>query len=123
MWNVSDYTLRERCEAALLSLAEFQARGHLESGTGVGGQHDTPDETVIGELIEIALRLAVRPNDPRSTSRAFARLLEGMVKAWPALGANVGYAASKLAVELPAHQLHGMWPLLLYLRASQPQPL
>jgi hypothetical protein len=123
MWNFSDDSLRERCEAALLSLAAFQARGSLKSGLVVGGQHDGPDETVIGELIEIALRLAVRPNDPRSTSRAFARLLEGMVKAWPALGANVGYAVSKLTSELPAHQLHGMWPLLLYLRASQSQPL
>jgi hypothetical protein len=123
MWNISDDALRARYEAALLSLAEFQVRGPLKSGPGAGGHHDAPDETVIGELVEIALRLAVRPNDPRTTSRVFARLLEGVIRAWPALGANVGYAASKLAFELPAHQLHGVWPLLLYVRASQPQPL
>ncbi len=121
MWNVSDETLRARYEAALLSLVEFQARSPLKSGAG--GTHDEPDETIIGELVETALRLAVRPNDPRSTSRAFARLLERMVRVWPALGADIGYAASKLAFELPAHHLHGMWPLLLYLRASQRQPL
>lgn len=123
MWNVPDDGLRARCEAALLSLTEFQASAQLKSKPGPGGNHEAPDETVIGELVEIALRLAVKPNDPRSTSRAFARLLERMVRVWPALGADVGYAASKLAFELPAHQLHGMWPLLLYLRASQPQPL
>jgi hypothetical protein len=123
MWNIPDESLRTRCEAALLTLTEFQARSHSQMASKADSDDEAPDEAMISELIEIVTRLALRPNDPRATSRSFTRLLEQMVKAWPSLGDNVGYAASKLVFELPARQLHGMWPLLLYLRASHPRAL
>jgi hypothetical protein len=123
MWNVDDVGLRARYEAALLRFAASRASSFTRSASNDEESQGGASNVVIAELIELALRLSVRPSDPRTTARSFARLLEQLVKAWPLLGDNVGYAATKLVLELPAEQLHGMWPLMLYLRASRQKAL
>jgi hypothetical protein len=121
MARIADEEIRARFERALLEWAKYQSG--IDSEGLEKEQHQPSMDARVGEVVEIAMGLSVKPNDPRFTSRAFTNLLRQVALLWPSFGEYIGQATLRLAFELPAAQLHGMWPLLLTLRASQPQAL
>jgi hypothetical protein len=80
-------------------------------------------ERHVAELMDIALALSIRLNDSRSTSMGWSKLIRNMLSNWPQLGNHISNTFSQVMFELPAKQLHGMWAVLLSLRASQPGSL
>lgn len=115
-----DEELRQRYEAALLRIIKLRSDRHgLEvSEEEIGGS--SSEDAVAAELLEIALTLSIRPGDPRATSKSFGDLLIKMLNARPQLGEYFTTTIERLVFELPAHQLRGLWPVLLHLRALQP---
>jgi hypothetical protein len=90
--------------------------GH-DSGTEKNGV------AVVAMLLEGALGLAMELNDQRATSRAWGSLLMRMLNAAPDLSRFMGYLILKRVFELPAAQLHGIYPVLLAIRALNREPL
>jgi hypothetical protein len=78
---------------------------------------------VIAMLLEGALGMAVELNDPRATSRAWGGLLLRMLNVAPELASHLGHLILKRVFELPAAQLHGLFPVLLAVRALDQEPL
>jgi hypothetical protein len=68
-------------------------------------------------VIESALKLAVRVNDPRTTSHSLNNLLEKIFSACPRFVSWYANELSRVVQELPANQLHGGWKIVLLLRA------
>ncbi|HEY7493768.1 MAG TPA: hypothetical protein VIH59_22000, partial [Candidatus Tectomicrobia bacterium] len=76
-------------------------------------------QSYASRLTMIAIqRLSIKPGDLRGTSEAFAQLVGQMFDAWPQLAKIFGPGLSSLVKELPARQLHGLWPLVLRVRAD-----
>ena len=109
--HFKDEALRLHCETALLQIIKAQA--------GRDGGSTNPD---IDLFLDIAIELSSRPGDVRATSKAFSKLLQDMFDAWPLLAARWRPGLSKLVKELPARQLHGIWPLVLRMRARDRRP-
>jgi hypothetical protein len=80
-------------------------------------------EAVLAMLLEAALGMAVELNDARVTSRAWGGLLLRMLNAVPGFARYFGYLLLKRVFELPAAQLHGMFPVLLAVRALNRESL
>jgi nucleoside phosphorylase len=78
---------------------------------------------VVAMLLEGALGLATELNDARATSRAWGGLLMQMLNIAPDLSRFMGYLILKRVFELPAAQLHGIFPVLLAIRALNREPL
>jgi nucleoside phosphorylase len=78
---------------------------------------------VIAMLLEGALGMAIELNDPRATSRAWGGLLLRMLNVAPELASHMGHLVLKRVFELPAAQLHGIYPVLLAIRALNREPL
>ena len=97
---------RLHCETGLLEIIKAQAS--KESG---------PADPDIDLFLDIAIELSIRPGDVRATSKAFSKLLQDMFDAWPGLVSRWRPGLSMLVRESPARQLHGIWPLVLQMRA------
>jgi len=79
-------------------------------------QTDQVDNEIAAYVLESAFKLAVRPNDPRTTSRPLNSLLERFF-----VHGNVSSTRARglysVVQNLPANQLHGCWTAVLLLRA------
>jgi hypothetical protein len=106
--HLTDEDLRSWCQAGLLAIVRSQA--HYDS-------HATTDLRLTDSLLTDALCLSVKPGNLRGTSEAFAQLVRQMFDAWPQLAKIFGPGLSRLVKELPARQLHGLWSLVLRVRA------
>lgn len=56
-------------------------------------------------------------------SCGWSQLIRSILVKWPELGSYITNTFSLLVFEVPASQLHGMWSVVLSLRASQPKAL
>jgi hypothetical protein len=118
-WN--DEALRSRLEGAVLNLIEANpvtSRSERKRTKGKGLSQDSR----AGALLDAALTLSLKPSDPRASSKALSGLLRKMLDACPAVGGNLNGLPLLLSL-LPAAHLHGMWPFLLALRASNDEAL
>lgn len=70
------------------------------------------------DLIEVALMLSVRPDDPRASGQALSSIIQRMHDVWGEIHSHVEATIQKFVFDLPVHQLHGMWLVVLALRAS-----
>jgi len=61
-------------------------------------------------------------NNPQESRRRFSGLLRRMLDQMPTLVEFFGVFVS-LVLQLPAAQLHGMWPFLLAVRATADEAL
>ena len=104
--HFKDEALRLHCETGLLEIIKAQASRDTSSAN-----YD------IDLFFDFAIELSIRPGDVRATSKAFSKLLQDMFDAWPRLVSRWRPGLSMLARELPARQLHGIWPLVLQMRA------
>jgi tetratricopeptide (TPR) repeat protein len=116
--HFEDEELRQRYEAALLRLVHLERDKHSLNVSKDESGGSSLEESVAGELLEVALTLSIRPGDPRATSKAFGELLIKMLNACPQLNEYFTPTITRLVFELPAHQLRGLWPVMLHLRAS-----
>jgi hypothetical protein len=106
--HLKDEALRLHCETGLLEI--IKARASRDNGS-VNADAD------IDLFLDGAIELSIRPGDVRATSKALSKLLQDMFDAWPRLVTRWRPGLSMLVRELPARQLHGMWPLVLRMRA------
>jgi hypothetical protein len=113
-WN--DQELRSRFETSVLRLLKLAERSREDKQT-------VSFDAQVGALLEAALRLSIEPNNPQESSRRFSSLLRRMLDQMPALVEFFGAGFVSLLLQLPAAQLHGMWPFLLAVRATADQSL
>ena len=106
--NSGDENLRYKLEQQLVEIA-----GLINSQE----QQELVSHEIANHILESALSLAVRANDPRTTSHSLNILLERIVSAWPRFTSVCANRLSRLVQELPANQLHGGWKIVLLLRA------
>ncbi len=106
--NSGDENLRSKLEQELVTIA-----GLINSQ-----EHKEPVACEIADdIFENALKLAIRSEDPRTTSRSLNNLLEKILSAWPGFASGRAKVLSRVVQELPANQLHGCWKTVLLLRA------
>lgn len=77
----------------------------------------------VGALIDAALKLSIKLDNPQASSQRFSQLLHKMLNVSPAMAGYLGPGFVNLMFQLPAAQLHGMWPFLLTIRATSDKPL
>jgi nucleoside phosphorylase len=109
--------LKARLEVVWLELvrhysAEWDKNGESEQ---------TRQEVAV--LSECALELAVELKEPRATSRSWGKLLMQMLRVAPVAAHHLGYGMFKRVTEAPASQLHGLFPVLLAIRAMSKEPV
>ena len=76
------------------------------------------DEILIYRFIEIVFKLSVKLYYPRDTSTAFGILLKQVLSQWQSLAkTHLEPMMLRFVTELPIQQLHGLWEVILYLRA------
>jgi hypothetical protein len=68
-------------------------------------------------------RLSIRLNNPQESSRQFSCNLRKILDVVPDVVKHFGAGFVELLLQLPAAQLHGMWPFLLAVRATADKPL
>lgn len=118
-----DSALRARLEDDLIRLLVLQPAeetGKEEQSEGL------PVMSVKGRvagLLDAALMLARGMGSPQAASEYFGRLLRRMLDAWPHLGDYFGSGFTRLLLQLPAAQLHGLWDFQLALRAHKDEAL
>jgi hypothetical protein len=96
--NSGDENLRSKLEQELVAIARV-----INSQE----QKEPVNREIADYVIESALKLAVRANDPRTTSHSLNNLLERIFSAWPRLVSLRANGLSRGIRELPANQLHG----------------
>ena len=104
--HLKDEAFRSHCEAGLLEI--IKAQSNRDNGSA------SPE---IDLFLDAAVELSIRPGDVRATSKAFSKLLQDIFDAWPRLVTRWRPGLSMLVRELPARQLHGIWPLVLRMQA------
>lgn len=105
----------ERCRQWLIQLTENWAANSKNTSDN---EEEATQSAAFG-LIEIALSLAFEPGAPRASSEAFKDLIYLMWSRWSDLGIIIEPVVTRLNLELPIEQLHGMPELLLALRAGR----
>jgi nucleoside phosphorylase len=109
--------LKERLEAAWLELVRHYSSEWEKNSESEQTRQD------VGVLSECALELAVELKEPRATSRSWGRLLMQMLRVAPSIAHHLGYGMFKRVTEAPASQLHGLFPVLLAIRAMSKEPV
>jgi len=104
--HFKDEALRKHCETGFLEIIQAQASRETDSAN-----------LDIELFFDLVIELSIRPGDVRTTSKAFSKLLQDIFDAWPRLVTRWRPRLSVLVRELPARQLHGIWPLVLQMRA------
>ena len=105
-----DDAFRDRVEDSLLKLLQLRS-------TDSRILKEISRDAKVGALIEAALKSSLKLNDPQMSSRRFSQILHKMLKVFPSLIDYLAPGFVNLVFQLPAAQLHGMWPLLLTIRA------
>jgi hypothetical protein len=112
-------TERSQCEGWLLKYIKAFSDRHsellIEGDAEKAGDH--AEELV--NMMECAIRLSIRPDDPRASGLAFSGLNQRMFDTWGGLSDYLEPATLKSVFELPVRQLHGMWLVVLASRASR----
>ena len=80
-------------------------------------QTEQVDSEIADHVLESALKLAIRANDPRTTSHSLNSLLAKISHTWSGFAGRRAIGLSRTVQELPANQLHGAWTTVLLLRA------
>ena len=106
--NTSNENLRIKLEEQLLAIATLIDR--QEKAEQVHNE-------IANNILEIILKLLIRPNDPCKTSSSLNSLLVKVFLTWPRLASTHAFGLSRSIQELPANQLHGCWVTGLLLRA------
>ncbi|MBE9119516.1 hypothetical protein IQ269_01545 [Tychonema sp. LEGE 07199] len=106
--NSGDENLRSKLEQQLVEIAGL---------INTQEQQELVSHEIANHILESALSLAARANDPRTTSHSLNILLERIVSAWPRFTSVCANRLSRVVQELPANQLHGGWKIVLLLRA------
>ncbi|MEW6498143.1 MAG: hypothetical protein AB1589_37430, partial [Cyanobacteriota bacterium] len=106
--NSGDENLRSKLEQELVAISRLVKSQE---------QKEPVNREIADYVIESALKLAVRTNDPCTTSHSLNSLLEKILSAWPRLASWRTNWLSRGVRELPANQLHGCWKTVLLLRA------
>lgn len=120
----SDEELRSKIELDLRKLTAYYSAQLGNSGIKNHDQDPAlSTENIIGSLVEVSLNISIRMNDPRSTSKAWSRILQSLLEIWPQVGNYIAPSFSRFVWQLPANQLQGLWKVLHALRASQSNPL
>jgi hypothetical protein len=109
-----DEGIRTKLEEGLIELTRIRSVINEEKESE---EDKPPEEASVAILIEGALMWALQLNDPRATSAAWSSLLRKLVDIWPGISRFVGREISKIVFDLPGSQLHGVWELVLTLRA------
>ena len=112
-------TERSICEGWLLKYVKDFGDRHSELMVerDVDKAGDFAEELV--SVMECAIRLSVRPDDPRASGLAFSGLNQRMFDTWGGLSDYLEAPALRSVFELPIRQLHGMWLVVLTSRASR----
>jgi hypothetical protein len=113
-----DDDIRSHLELSWLELVK-----HYSIELGRDGVTEENGVAVVAMLLEGALGLAMELNDTRATSRAWGGLSLRMLNVAPDLARFMGYLILKRVFELPAAQLHGIYPVLLAIRTLTREPL
>ncbi len=106
--NSGDENLRSKLEQELVAITRL-----INSQE----QKEPVNPEIADDVIEIALKLAVRANNPRTTSHSLNSLLENIFSACPRFSSRLASVLFRGVRELPANQLHGCWKTVLLLRA------
>lgn len=108
--NTANEELRTQLEEELVAITRL-----------INNQEQTQpvDDKTFDLVLECVLKLAVRANEPRTTSRALNRLFERIFRSWSPFIGRRAIGLSKVLRELPANQLHGTWTINLLVRATQ----
>jgi hypothetical protein len=112
-----DAEVRAGLEVGLLSLLRRYSDNWEREG-----EDDQTDRNV-AVLLECALGLAIEIKDARASSKSWGRLLLQMLNVAPCIARYLGYAMFKRVFEAPAAQLHGLFPVLLAVRAVSKEPV
>jgi hypothetical protein len=111
---------RTRLKEDWLKLAQ-----HISDGLGDQAEIDSKEQTSVAvqALTNVALTLAALPGNARATSQSWAELLVKMLETSPAFVDYVNEDALERVFRAPASQLHGIYPVLLLIRALSSTPL
>jgi hypothetical protein len=105
--NTANEELRIKLEAELIAIAKL---------VSVQEQSTQNDHEISDQLLECALKVAVRANDPRATSTSINHLLEKIALAWSQFSNMRSEGFSLILLDLPAIQLQGAWATTLRFR-------
>lgn len=75
------------------------------------------DDGIYANVLETALKLAIRPNDPRRTSCSLNMLLEQLFLTWFRFASRHVNGLFTVTQDLPVNQLHGCGKTILLFRA------
>jgi hypothetical protein len=104
-----DEQLRLQLQNKVIYLAQLLANREKETNL---------DEKLIYRFIEIVFKLSAKSNNPRETSTALGILLKQVLSQWQSLAKTyLDPIMLRFVTELPIQQLHGLWEVILYLRA------
>jgi nucleoside phosphorylase len=119
---LGDEQLRLRYEDALITAVRFYAQKQVDTCPKQKGPSDglaqVPFNNIVSELLEVALSLSIRIEDPRKTAEAWGNLLIRMLDSWSLVRDRIASTVVNLVFELPAIQLPGLWQVALAVRAS-----
>lgn len=118
-WN--DEVLRAHLEDVLLNLIKLNPI-KIKTGHKQTESDGISPESRASALLDTALTLSLKSDDPRASGATLSALLRKILDARPEIG-NYLTGLPSLLLLLPAAHLHGMWPLLLALRASNDNAL
>ncbi|BAY59491.1 hypothetical protein NIES2135_63680 (plasmid) [Leptolyngbya boryana NIES-2135] len=105
--NTTDEELRAKLETELIAIA--QSVSLLEQSLQV-------DKEISEQLLECALKVTVRLNNPCMTSASLNKLLEKIATAWWRFSEIRAEGMCLTSFDLPANQLHYAWTANLKLR-------
>ena len=77
----------------------------------------TINQVAVG-LLDDALSLSIAAGNDKEISDKFYKLLQAIFERWPISAKNMQFGIFRLAQELPASFMHGLWKLMLFLRAN-----
>ncbi|MHC5739507.1 HTH domain-containing protein [Nostoc sp.] len=106
--NTGNESLCSRLEQDLIQIASL---------INIQEKIEQVDDGIYANVLEIALKLAIRPNDPRRTSRSLNILLDKLFLTWLRFASRRVNGLFTVTQDLPANQLHGCWKTILLFRA------
>lgn len=108
---IGDYVITHIEKGLLQTATFFSGNPGIELAPFTNGQ-------IAGGLIDDALSLSVTENNDREITMKFCKIAQRTFEEWPLTSENIRHGIFRLAQELPASLLHGLWKLILFLRAN-----
>jgi hypothetical protein len=110
---------RSLCEGWLLKYVKALGGRHSDLLTEREAEEADEFTEELVTIMECAISLSIRPDDPRASGLAFSSLIQRMLDVWNGLSDYLESPIHKSVFELPIRQLYGMWMVVLTLRASR----